>query len=294
MKLLPALVALSCLFCSLSSCDFINPQEDVPGFLLVSPFQLTTTPAQGSNSAKITEVWVSVDGEFLGAFALPARVPILGSGLRQVSLQTGIKDNGISTTPDIYPFYTITNTDIDIQPNQTSSLQPTVTYLPETRFAFIENFEGPQHIFTERRFGGPDQAMQKSTQNPFEGNASGLITLDSANTIAEIATGPVFRNLNERSPFVYLEMDYKSDVPVLVGLVGFGPNTPPTGRTLYEAGFLPKENWNKIYFNLSQSIFASGLSDFQVVVQAAIPVQNGTPTRNSARVWLDNVKLLHF
>jgi hypothetical protein len=277
-----------------SSCDIINPQEEVPGFLLVSPFQLTTTPAQGSSSSKITEVWVSVDGEFLGAFPLPARIPVLGSGERRISLQAGIKDNGISSSPDIFPFYTITNTTLNLQPNQTYTIQPGITYLPETRFALIENFEGPQHVFSELRVGGPNQAMQKSTVAPFEGTASGLITLDSTHTIAEIATRPIFRNLNERSPFVYLEMDYKSEVPVLVGLVGYGPNTPLTGRTLYEAGFLPKENWNKIYFNLSQSIFASGLNDFQVVVQAAIPVQNGTLTRNTARIWIDNVKLVHF
>ena len=184
--------------------------------------------------------------------------------------------------------------DVDFQPNQSVTLNPVTSYLPDTRFAFIENFEGPEHIFRSLRIGGPGQAMQRSTEGPFEGLASGLIVLDSANAVAEIATLPAFRDLNQGSPFVYLEMDYKSDIPVFVGLIGFEAGGPPTGISLFEAGFLPKDEWTKIYFNFSQLIFTSRFEAYQVALQAAIPTQNGTPSLNTARVWIDNVKLVHF
>lgn len=276
-------------------CELINPEEPVPGYIEVEPFELSTNPAtQGSRSARITEVWVSSGTDFLGAYRLPALIPVLAAGQKRITLQAGIKDNGISALPEIYPFYAPVEIDVDFQPNQSAVLRPVTGYLPETRFAFIEDFEGAEHIFRSLRTGGPNQAMQRSTEAPFEGQASGLITLDSANMVVEIATLPMFRDLNSVSPFVYLEMDYKSEVAVSVGLVGFESGGPVSGTPVYEAGFLPREEWNKIYFNFSQLIFTSRFEAYQVVLLAAIPVQNGVPARNTARIWIDNVKLVHF
>ncbi len=277
------------------SCDIINPEEPVPGYVVVEPFQFSANPAsQGSSSSKITEVWVSSGPDFLGVFALPATVPVLKTGLQPLTFQAGIKDNGIGALPEIYPFYAPFNLEVDLQPNGTTTIRPAIQYLPETKFAFIENFEGADHIFRTLRIGGPGQAMQLSTDNPFEGQACGLVTLDSTQAIAEIATWRVFNNLNSASPFVYLEMDYKSEAPVLVGLVGYRNGGSAAGIAVYEAGFLPKETWNKIYFNLSKVIFDNRFDAYQVVIQAAIPVRNGALERKTARVWLDNVKLVHF
>ncbi|MCB0638866.1 MAG: hypothetical protein KDC54_19695, partial [Lewinella sp.] len=53
--------------CLLPACDLINPEEPIPAYLYVAPFALNTAPnIEGSNSAKITEGWVFVNGEFLG------------------------------------------------------------------------------------------------------------------------------------------------------------------------------------------------------------------------------------
>ena len=277
------------------SCDLINPDEPVPGYVVVEPFRFSANPlSQGSSSSKITEVWASSGQDFLGVFPLPATVPILKNGLHTLTFQAGIKDNGIGALPEIYPFYAPFTAEVDLQPNQTTTIRPVIQYLPETKFAFIENFEGNEHIFRTLRIGGPGQAMQRSTESPFEGQACGLVTLDSTQSVAEIATWRIFSNLNASSPFVYLEMDYKSEAPVLVGLVGYRNGGSAAGQTVYEAGFLPKENWNKIYFNLSKVIFDNRFDGYQISIQAAIPVRDGKLERNTARIWLDNVKLVHF
>ncbi len=277
------------------ACELINPEEPIPGYVVVEPFQLSTQAStQGSNSSRITEVWVSVGSDFLGAYRLPATIPILGQGQINLTLQAGIKDNGIGELPEIYPFYQPVSATVNLQPNQMVTLRPATTYLPEARFAFIENFEGSQHIFRVLRIGSAEQALQRSAEAAFEGQAGGFLRVDTVNPVAEIATVPVFSGLNATSPFVYLELDYKSEAPVLVGLVGYGSGLPASGVTAFEAGFVPRENWTKIYFNLSQLIFSSRFEGYQIVLQANLPARNGVPVRSSAVVQLDNIKLVHF
>ncbi|MEZ4984834.1 MAG: hypothetical protein R2795_07325 [Saprospiraceae bacterium] len=85
-------------------CDFINPEEGIPSYLFIEEFTLTTGPAQGSNSHKITEAWVFVDDIFLGVYDLPATVPVLETGSHTVRVEAGIRDNGLGDFPNIYPF----------------------------------------------------------------------------------------------------------------------------------------------------------------------------------------------
>lgn len=278
----------------LFGCDLINPEEEIPGYVSVEPFQITTTANQGSASSKTSEVWVSVGTDFLGAYRFNTPFPVLGAGARILTLQAGIKDNGIGELPEIYPFYAPVTVTLNLEANETQVIRPVTGYLPEAKFAFIENFEGPQHLFRTVRTGSPAQAMQRSTEMPFEGQASGVFTLDSVNTVAEIVALPLLSDLNRNSPYVYLEMNYKSDVDVLVGLVGYGNGGPAAGVTVYEAGFRARADWNKIYFNLSRTIFDSRFPQYQIILQAAIPLQNGIPEKKIAKVWIDNVKLVHF
>jgi hypothetical protein len=285
---------LTWILISILSCDLINPEEEIPGYVSIEPFQITTTSAQGSASAKISEVWVSAGNDFLGAYRFSQPFPVLGTGPQTLTLQAGIKDNGIGELPEIYPFYAPVTVTVDLNANEMQTIRPVTSYLPETKFAFIENFEGPLHIFRSVRTGTTAQAVQRSTEMPFEGQASGVFVLDSVNTVAEVVALPLLSGLNSSSPIVYLEMNYKSDVDVFVGLVGFETGGPAAGTTLYETGFRARADWNKIYFNLSRTIFDSRFPQYQIILQAAIPVQNGVPEKKVAKVWIDNVKLVHF
>src|SRR5438067_12211826 len=90
-----------------TSCEIINPSEDIPSYLHVESFSVTTNnETQGSNSSKITDVWVTVDGKALGTYELPATLPVLATGSHDVILSPGILINGIAATRTAYPFYT--------------------------------------------------------------------------------------------------------------------------------------------------------------------------------------------
>jgi hypothetical protein len=278
-----------------AGCDIINPEEPIPGYIHIPSVSVQTTEVlQGSASSNITEAWVSVNGTFLGAYALPATLPVLEQGISEVAVQAGVKDNGLGNSPDIYPFFANFETEADLGPNATDTIRPVFRYSDNTKFAFIEDFNEGSHIFEELRRGSIEQ-MASVTEGAFE-NRSLRIKLDTSAAILEAATINRYSNLTgEFTTSVYLEVDYKSDVPVTFGIIGYQEGgLPGGGQVAFLSGFNPSSEWKKIYFNLSVAVVESRLSEFQIVFQALIPVQNGQFVRNEAVVMMDNIKLLHF
>lgn len=271
-----------------SACELINPSEEVPAFLYITPFEFTTNPGtEGSASANITEVWVTVNGDFLGVYPLPASVPVLATGLTEVRLDAGIHDNGIRSTPNIYPYYEPFIREVELASNETDTLRPSTGYRSNVRFAFIEDFENGNRIFTEQIEG--QNGLTSTNDVIFEGNQSGELTLTIANDLVQLGTAQIYAGLTDASPLVYLEMDYKSDVPVVWGVRGFNSNN--AGSVVLQPGFRERSDWNKIYFDLSLLVLEGNFLGHRIVLQAALPVGSSL---EEAKVYLDNVKLIHF
>ncbi len=277
----------------LAACDIINPSEEVPAYLYITGFTKQTDPAtEGSNSHKITEAWVFVDDEFLGAYSLPALVPVLAEGESEIRVEAGIKDNGITSTPELYPFYEPWRITLTLERNKVDTLSPVARYLDNAGFAFIETFEDNNHLFQDLRQGAEESRMQL-TDDAFEGEHSGLIYLDTAHALVELATTEQFSGLQDKSVYVYLELNYKSDIPVLFGIIG-RDNGVAGVSPFYDPGFLSKGEWNKIYFNLSALMFNNQYDNYQIGLYTGIPYTGGKFERQNARVWLDNIKLVYF
>jgi hypothetical protein len=274
-----------------TACDLINPEEPIPAYLYITPFTFNTVPSiEGSNNAKITEGWVFVNGEFLGAYSLPALVPVIAQGQADIRIEAGIKENGISTTPEINPFFEPFRIQRPLAPNEVDTIRPGTRYIPETKIGFIEDFEDNRpRIFTQSLIGG--RIVERTATEVFEGDYSGVITLDASQPLLEIASAPEFTDLLSGGVYVYLEMNYKSEAPVAWGLAA---NVDPAVglESFLDPGFFPSEEWNKIYFSLSPIIFGAQLDDenYRVALQAFL----GAGSPDTARVYLDNIKLLHF
>lgn len=281
---------------ALAACDVVNPEEGIPAYIYVPDFELqTNSTAEGSSSEKITDVWLNLDGGFLGAYTLPALIPVLETGNREIILQAGIKDNGINSSPEIYPFYESVTYAAALAPDVVDTIRPVIGYLETAKFAFIENFERSAHLFQDIVGRGNAGQIQLVAEGAFEGGQSLRIRLDSSSSIVEVATNERFGGLASQSPLVYLEVNYRSDVPVVFGIIGHDINGQPSqGDVALDPGFSPREDWNKIYFNLSRLIAQVNREEYQIVLQAFIPIENGKLTRESADVWLDNIKLVHF
>ncbi len=289
MKLLRVLLLPTLLW---SGCDIVNPDEEMPAYIHIEPFEFSASiSTQGSASAKITEAWVTVGGEFLGVYSLPATLPVLAEGVTEVKVEPGIKDNGVSATPEIYPFYESYITSVDLKPTVTDSIAPSTTYKSDARFAFIEGFETTNNIFADDIDGNPQTEVISAFSDAFEGEGVGRIVLTPENPVLQVATNfdEKFSGLQERGIFVYLEMNYKSDTEVAWGVVAYpeGLFTPPD--IIYDPIFVARDEWNKIYFNLSRLFFESQAEEFQITFLAQADAGLGETV-----ILLDNVKLVHF
>lgn len=281
---IPSLLIFALLL-TLFACDDPEPS---PAYLEIDAFTVDfNTSTQGSESSKITDVWVFADGLFLGAYDLPATVPILEEGDTEIRLEAGVLENGRSVTPNIYPFFEPFVRTVTLVPGQTTALTAETSYRNDTQFGFVENFEADQpRIFNVNWFGIPELGLTRDTV--FEGEFSGVLSLDRDNPIAVIATDFDFTDLlSQTNPNVWLEINYRSTATVAWGVVGIDDFSPVE---VFDVGFLPSTEWNKIYLNLSQSIFNSDLDEYSIAFQAFLSDEDQT----EAAVYLDNIKLLYF
>src|SRR5690606_23802 len=68
--------------------------------------------------------------------------PVLSTGRSEVLISPGVKENGISATRKVYPFYEPFDTVVDLQQESTLQIVPKFNYYPNTKFALNESFEG--------------------------------------------------------------------------------------------------------------------------------------------------------
>ncbi|NQX90742.1 MAG: hypothetical protein HRT74_01110 [Flavobacteriales bacterium] len=273
------------------SCNVINPAEEVPTLVHIPAFTFESVSGFGSDSENITEVWVYANDQYLGAYSVPADVPVVGEGVRTMTFRAGIRNNGISATRIPYPFYTDVDISLLLEPMKRDTITPAFTYrddLPDP--ALLDDFDGGT-IFNE---ASDSQASFLTTQDDnevFEGSGSGKVFLDTEETIFK-AENSEFIELpfNKRT---FFEMDYKCDNSFAIGLFAFDgseeaknlalilkPTTDDNGQA----------QWNKIYIDLQQIVAANPNADnFKLYIEAVKDSGNSTAT-----FYFDNFKIIHF
>jgi hypothetical protein len=278
MKFRSFLFALPILF-FLQNCKKM-PNGGVPIYLKIDSVLVSSTLDQGSASHKITDVWVTANGENRGVYPLPAKIPILASGDVRMIVSAGIRDNGISSTRAEYPFYNVDEFTINgTEGGKTYTRNSVFTYLDGTKFAFKEDFEASNAYSNMTRITSGTDA------NVFEGSAAGKLTLGPNDTVV-VAYNTNGFPITGAGREVYLEVNYKSDAFFEVGLI-----TTKAGLlgNYYKMTISPKEEWNKIYINLSNEAGTILADDYRLYFKIA-KLADGT----TATTYLDNIKVVQF
>lgn len=283
--------------CVLAACNVINPEEEVPGYLRINDFQLTTNfPGEGTAHEKVSELWVFANGAYVGAYDLPAEVPILESGNTEVIIRPGIRNNGISADREIYPFYTNYTTTVDLSPGIDTELNPEFSYRENLRFWF-ENFDDPGIKFTSPSSASDTIIQVRNEQDeifslPGEDNVgSGVIHLrpDTNRFFAHTEEG-IDLTPGTRA---YCEITYKSNNSFLLGLegsIGGSIESAPVILILPSADDSGTPVWNKIYVDISFVLGnLASAEEYNLYIRSELDpgVENG-------EVWLDNIKVVTF
>lgn len=275
-----------------SSCNLINPDEEPPAYIEVNSFSFDPNPTLAemgpSTSTKIKDVWVYVDNDFIGTFELPARFPVLKNGPAEIILSPGILLNGISATRSPYPFYSGSTHNVELPSNGTISISPVTSYFQSVECEYCESFEGAG--FSLSATNQSDTTMYQlpsGDPNIFEGNSSGVVYLDTANTVFEVASTTDYPLPGAGAP-VYLEFDYKINQTMQAGLY-----VTQSDGTLVQVPLItlnPTDGWNKTYIQLGYTVSAySTATGFKVYFGAIKSSAVEHPV-----FYLDNIKVVHF
>ncbi|MBP6827791.1 MAG: hypothetical protein KA165_14610 [Saprospiraceae bacterium] len=266
--------------------------EQIPAYLELQPFAVN---AQGGASwQKITDGWLYVNGEFLGAYTLPATVPILAEGESEVILFPGVKENGISATPNIYPFLKRYEVQHVLTPAQTTTVSPVTEYEANVEFPWESRgeFDSGSTLQFENRDGDNNTGYSLSTDGAFSGK-SVLMEVDTSHWLIEIASEKASQLPVTGEKQVWLEMNYKNDMPFTLYLLGTKGTSNELAQVVYQ--FNNSENWNKIYLNLTEFLTATAQEDYRLFFRTTLPRNESNKfTQNSGRVMLDNIRLVHF
>ncbi len=272
----------------------------IPAYLRVAQMGVETNMAtEGTSSSRITTAWVESDGEYLGAFELPLEVPVLkNKGAHTFTLYPGVNSNGIASLRSIYEFYNPVTVTVDLTPGKTTLVKQGTDSVIKTSYEtwahidLVEDFESSGFGFvpTSRcdtfytRTYNPDHVFPAPLN---EGNfSSGVVYFKASGNIFEAESIETFQ-LPKYGANVYLEVNYKSTVPFVLGVFADSP-----GQTLQKptATILPKKVWNKVYVNLLTEV--SGTPDatgFRLFIGSIKSASNG----KIDTLLLDNIKLVY-
>ena len=263
------------LLASLFSCKKENVIE-IPSYITIESITLDENATHN-----ITDAWVYIDDKLQGVYELPASFPVLAQGKHKLIIKAGIKDNGIAGNRIQYPFYaSYIIEDQEFNTETTISITPSVSYLESAILDDKpEDFDGPGlNLETD------SLTFSQNITNPL--NHYGVITLSDSIFLTEVTTKE-FTNLPQQGAPVYLELDYKCNTRFLIGVYVNFPQSLVLQKELL--WITPKEDWNKIYVNLTATISeAVGADSFKIFIGMQ---RDFTLEKNT--VSFDNLKIVY-
>lgn len=277
-------------FLFLVSCSK-NDEMMVPSYLKIDSISVSPNVLQGTASHNITDVWVYSESGLIGAFELPAQIPILESGNTKLNIYAGIKLNGISAARVNYPFYDPLEVTVNLKRDSTSELSGLkVGYSENCKFAWIEDFENEN--FTFRTTSNGKVPLQRITSgdeiftlNGESNKSSAKAVLTNDSMYFEYASYESFKLPADGTRPTFLELNYKNSAEFIIGL--FVNGTVTEQRPVLVVN--PSDKWNKIYVNLTNAVNENNdANNFRIYIKMVKPAD-----AENAYLYLDNLKLIY-
>lgn len=294
----------------IGSCQKFEGDQTVPAYIRIDSISLVTDyEEEGAPTHNITDAWVYINNQAIGAYELPAVFPVLEKGLTEVRIDPGIKLNGIAALRTVYPFYRPIVQDVMLVEGEEVNLGQdtlftgdeaipytiTTSYYDNLEFVWMEDFEDPSLSLDSTSKSLTDITRTEPANNPEAflssySKYSGLMILTEDDYIIDVATNVGNEDgfvLPQVGQSVFLEVDYKNNNYFTAGFYA---------RTLSQIiqqpvlNMNPTDEWKKIYVNLTPGVSSiSNAVDFNVFFGSI--KESGV---DEPRILIDNVKLIHF
>jgi len=269
----------------IQSCEIINPAEDIPSYIYIDTIELKiNNSALGENTSKVTDAWVYHKNNLIGIFELPSRIPVLGSDSTDILIAAGVMINGKLNSRIAYPFYKLYNEKVFLNRSKIETLDVDIDYFDQSalNLFLMEDFEFGNSL---EKYSGDTSIIKVSGEDALNNSNSGYIFMDTVYNEFEIISSDYFELPNAGST-LFLEMDYKCSNNFTIGLLvdnGFYV------EKRYKLTLVDKDNWNKIYINLSNMIYGNQNNKYHLLIGGILD-----NNKASGDVFIDNLKLISF
>ncbi len=269
---------------TLFSCSKEDYEAQVPTYISISDITLTTDYAiQGSASENITDAWVFINDDLVGVYELPAKFPVLKEGNSTIKVYGGIKDNGIASSRARYLPYAPYVEQLNFVAGETISINPVVTYDSDATFSWLEDFENSSLSFLYT--ADSDTTINKQSTDVKEGNYSGHVYLENHMDFFEATSFGLTGIPRDGTP-VYLELDVKTNEPMLIGIYVDDNQYPYWNLSTSSV-------WKKVYVNLTD-VFVNTPAGTEMKVFFGIKEVTSPFLTDNPEIFIDNLKLVHF
>jgi len=292
-----------------SSCQKFKGDQTIPAYIRIDSITLQTNyEEEGAPTHNITDAWVYINNESIGAYELPAVFPILANGITEVRIDPGIELNGIAGLRSPYPFYQPIIQDVELVEGEEVNLNTDTLfmgneYVPYTmvckyyqnlKFVWMEDFEDPSLSLDSTSKSRTDITRTEPANSPEAFLAtyskySGLMILGEEKYLIDVATnvgnddGFILPKVGE---FVFLEFDFKNNNYFTTGFYAKELSQIVQHPVL---NMNPASEWKKIYVNLTPGVSSQiGAIDFNIFFGALKEAAVDEP-----RILIDNIKLIH-
>lgn len=285
MKNLNLLILLALL---MLSCEKFNQEEPIPAYIKIDSFTLGDTNLIGSQSKRITDAWVTHNGDILGVFQLPAIVPIIPEDSNELFIKAGVMMNGMIETRLAYPFYQPYIQNYNLEANTTTNINPEVIYRTDDQIDiyYFNDFESENINIDVMENSHVEPKFSES--EIFEGNGSLHLQLTghAGDSLAQFVMGEPFAYPPvSAEPAVMLELNYKCDHNFSIGL--YLDNGVSQELRRFFTIVSTNGQWKKNYFNLTGTMSPLEYISHRFTIEALL-----SNTADEANIFIDNIKIL--
>ncbi len=269
----------------IGSCTLFDSTDNVPMYFKVDEVALETSLGQGLNTHKINDLSVYADGFSIGVYPLPTDIPVIQTKEDiDVVLFGVVRNNGVASNPVEYPFYDAIRYEFPFMGGEVKTLNPVFNYSNQTKVIQVANFESSNE-FSIHFDQNSDISFVRSAETPY-GNFCGKISLSQDQLFFEKTTFSKIERQDVVAGSIFLEMDYKNEIPFSVGILGIQSSGLLVPN--YKVQLAVQEEWNKIYIELTQLLTDNLNEEFTIILKS---LNSNTSTGS---IWIDNLRVLHF
>lgn len=279
----------------LASCGMVGEDEaPIPAYICVPSYTLITDTSsfnsdiyQGAPSEKFQDMWFSDAGKSIGAVKWPSLLPFQKTGAAQIWVEAGISITGQDERREAYPLISQHIEVRDFKPGVIDTIYPVFKYLPNIDFKFIEDFDRPGSFLKMNPAykKGSDTIVRVNDSRAWKpGKFSGKIEMDPSHNILQLISEEYL--LPRSGSPVYLEIDYKSNIPLDIGYYYQDP-VLGASRANSVVETYPNTEWKKLYIKLTDEVASRKDGTLYIIYIGVYNAENVVP-----EVYIDNVKLV--